>query len=103
MGITVVQNTHNFETGLGIWNGRPVAEKTWDNFKINVMAAQTELKVIQGPKIQHAGFHDTNCLATQLRDDLSSKNTEMLAILQAMIVDTPATEICTLQHIQTMR
>ena len=78
MGITVVQNTHNFETGLGIWNGRPVAQKTLDNFKINFMAVQTELKVIQGPKIQHAGFHDTNCLATQLRDDLSSKKLRCL-------------------------
>ena len=42
--------------------------------------------------MQHDGFHHANCLATQLRDYILSQNTDILAMLQAITVDMPATK-----------
>ena len=53
----VVQNNCDVERGLGTWNARPVAKKTWPDFKTNFKDTQTELKVIRGPTIQHTGLH----------------------------------------------
>ena len=92
MSIPVVQNTHNFETGLGTWNSRPVAKKNWSNFKTHIKASKTELKNIRGTTMQHDSLHHDNCIVTQLRDNISSQNTEMLVMLQAMTVYTPTTE-----------
>ena len=61
------------------------------------------MKAIRGPTMQQAGFHHANCLATQLRNDLLLQNTEILAMLQAMIIDAPVTEEDTNPPIYTIR
>ena len=57
-----------------------------ENLKSHFGSAQVELKGIQGPTMQPAGYHHANMLAQQLRDDLTNQQTEMLAMMQNLMV-----------------
>ena len=85
-GLNLIRSTHDFEKGLSNWNGKPEPHKTWPNFKKHFNDAQTELKDIHGPTMQQAGFHHTNMLAEQLRITIETQRTEMLAILQEIVI-----------------
>ena len=83
-GLTLVRNTRDFEKAIGEWNAEPT--KTWALFKTHFRNAQTELKDIRGPTMQQAGYHHANMLASQLRVDLNNQQTEMLALMQDLVV-----------------
>ena len=86
-GLTLVRNTRDFEKAIGEWNAEP--NKTWALFKTHFRDAQTELKEIRGPTMQQAGYHHANMLASQLRVDLNNQQTEMLAMVQNMVIQEP--------------
>ena len=68
--------------------------KSWDLFKSHFRGAQKDLKEIRGPTMQQAGYHHANMLASQLRVDLNNQQTEMLAMVQNLVIqdETPAQE-----------
>ena len=81
IGLTVIRNTHDFERALGDWELFPDHNKTWVNFKTHFKEAQTHLKAIRGPTMQQAGYHHASHLANQMRQDMDSRNEEILHIL----------------------
>ena len=91
-GLTLVRNTRDFEKGIGEWMALRV--KSWDLFKLHFRGAQKDLKEIRGPTMQQAGYHHANMLASQLRVDLNNQQTEMLAMVQNLVIqdETPAQE-----------
>ena len=70
IGLTIIQNTRDFERALGDWESLPSNNKTWDRFKEHFKAAQKQLRAIRGPTMQQAGYHHANHLAQQLRNNI---------------------------------
>ena len=70
IGLTVIQNTKDFEKALGGWENLLMTEKIWAGFKKHFTAAQQQLKAIRAPTMQQVGYHHANHLAQQLRDNV---------------------------------
>ena len=85
-GLTLIRNTRDLEEALGEWTNKPVGDKTRENFKLYFKDTQAELKEIRGPMMQHAGYHHAKILATRLHDDMVSRDTSMLAMVQEFAV-----------------
>lgn len=81
IGLTILRNTRNFKQALGNWELQLLALKTWANFKPHFTQAQKQLKAVQCPSMQQAGYHHTNMLANQLCSDLETHNSEIMSII----------------------
>ena len=81
-GLTLIRATRDFEKALSKWSTQPQSNKNWTKFKSHFKQAQSELKEIRGPTMQHAGHHHANMLAAQLRIDMDNCNNEMLSMVQ---------------------
>ena len=84
IALTVLRNTRDFERALSDWELKPQAQKTWSNFKTHFTAAQKQLKAIRGPTMQQAGYHQVNLLAQQFKDELDTRDQEIMTILKTM-------------------
>ena len=84
-GLTIFRNTQEFEKGLGDCENKAAFSKTWPNFKDLFQALEKELKAIRGPTIQQASYHHANMLANQLQNNMESRITDMLNMLQEVI------------------
>ena len=67
------------------WQAQPLPNKTWANFKAHFTAAQKVLKEIRGPTMLQAGYYHANMVASQLQESLSTRNNEVVAMLQQVI------------------
>ena len=83
IGLTVIRNTRDFERALGDWEQLPAIRKTWDRFKTHFKDAQKQLRAIRGPTMQQAGYHHANHLASQLREDINKRDSELLTVIQS--------------------
>jgi len=64
--LTVIQNTRDVEREIWKGNTKPMAGKTWKNYKTHFKEVHTTLKGIRGPTMLHAGYCHDKYLATQL-------------------------------------
>ena len=85
IGLTVIRNTRDFERALGDWELLPPIRKTWDKFKTHFKDAQKQLRAIRGPTMQQAGYHHANHLASQLREDINKRDSELLTVIQSAL------------------
>mmetsp|Transcript_14780 Transcript_14780/g.21115 ORF Transcript_14780/g.21115 Transcript_14780/m.21115 type:complete len:393 (+) Transcript_14780:111-1289(+) len=83
-GLTLIKRTSDFEKALGEWTNKPTVEKTWAKCKSHFKNVQYELKDIRGPTMQQAGYHHANLLAEQLRQDITTQNHQLMAMVQTM-------------------
>ena len=83
IGLTIIQNTRNFERALGDLEALPNNDKTWGCFKDHFKAAQKQLRAILGPTMQQAGYHHVNHLAQQLRNDIGKRDNDLLSVIQS--------------------
>ena len=83
IGLTVIRNTRDFERALGDWETLTAGDKTWDRFKSHFKEAQKQLRAIRGPTMQQAGYHHANHLASQLREDIEKRDTELFSVIQS--------------------
>jgi len=85
-GLSIIRNTRDFEYALIQWEKKNEVDKTWASFKTHFHEAQLSLKKIRGPTMAQAGFHHANMLAKQLNtsieQQISSRDSELLALLQ---------------------
>ena len=84
LGLTSIKKTRDFEKALGEWSNKNAIDKTWSNFKTHFKKAQTDLKDIRGPTMQQSGFHHANMLADHLRNDITTQNEQLMAMMQNM-------------------
>ena len=81
IGLTIIRNTREFEMVLGSWEILPATDKMWTKFKEHFSKAQKQLKAIRGPRMQQAGYHHTNMLATQLKTNLERRDNELFSLI----------------------
>ena len=85
-GLSIIRDTRDFECALIQWEKKAEADKTWASFKTHFHEAQLNLKKTHGPTMVQAGFHHANMLAKQLNtsieQQISSRDSELLALLQ---------------------
>ena len=89
-GLLLIRSTCDFEKALGEWTCKAPRDKTSKNFKTHFTEAQAQLKYIRGPTMLQAGYHHANMLASQIRDDIANRNTEMLTMVENLADKPPA-------------
>ena len=65
-GVTVISNTHDFETALINWHSLPVHSQTWPAFKTHFTIARRFLRKVRGKTMRTAGFHQANLISSNL-------------------------------------
>jgi hypothetical protein len=53
------------------WNEKPLAGKTWAQFKAHFTAAQRQHKQMQGESAATAGYHSANTAIGQTEDQMA--------------------------------
>ena len=87
IALTVIKNTHDFEKALSEWHNKAKVDKTWANFKDHFKKAQMELKEIRGPAMLQPGQHHANLLVSQIRDDMHTRNAEVMQLIQTVLTE----------------
>ena len=60
IGVEMIQNTQDFETGLSKWFKHPAVEHTWHVFLNHFTAAHNTLKRICGPTLRNTAYRKAN-------------------------------------------
>jgi hypothetical protein len=81
-GVQLIRNTHDFLDGLKNWYDLPQDQKSWANFKLHFEEEYDKLKLIRGESMEHAGFHQANFIASQLKDEVQSVQHNVLQLLK---------------------
>jgi hypothetical protein len=63
------------------WNKKPLAEKTWAQFKAHFSAAHRQYKQMQGESAATAGYHSANAAVGQKKDQMTEATIGSLANL----------------------
>jgi hypothetical protein len=63
------------------WNEKPLAEKTWAQFKAHFYAAHRQHKQMQGETAATAGYHSANAAVRKTGDQMSEANIGALSYL----------------------
>jgi hypothetical protein len=63
------------------WNEKPLADKTWAQFKAHFSAARRQHKQMQGESAATAGYHSANAAVGQAEDQMDEATTGALANL----------------------
>ena len=81
IGLTVIQNTGDFERSLGEWAVKTAQFKTWILFQDHFRKAQKSLQKIRGPTMQQAGLQQPNMMAKQVHNEMQDRNSEVVTVL----------------------
>ena len=74
IGYVILWKTSVFKEDLKVWNRKPAADKTWDNFKDHFRTAVKEFRQLRGLVVQNSMYsqqHHANLLQ-QIRTDVRS-------------------------------
>jgi hypothetical protein len=77
---TLVFDTGLFPDACRAWQSRAIAAKTWSQFKIDFTTAHREFRLTNQTAHQ-SGFHSTNVMIEQGRDDLMQETADAIAQL----------------------
>jgi hypothetical protein len=81
VGYANIFATGHFLSACRRWNKKPLADKTWAQFKAHFSAAHRQHKQMQGESAATAGYHSTNAAAGQTEDQMSEATIGALANL----------------------
>jgi hypothetical protein len=62
--------TGHFMSACRQWNEKPLADKTWAQFKAHFSAAHRQHKQMQGESAATAGYHSSNAVVGQTEDQM---------------------------------
>jgi hypothetical protein len=74
---TLLFNTGLYTDACHAWQSRATAAKTWAQFKIDVSTAHREFR-LTNQTAQQSGFHISNMMIEQVRDDSMYKTAEVI-------------------------
>jgi hypothetical protein len=77
---TLVLNTGLFPDACRTWQSRAISAKTWAQFKIDFATAHREFR-LTNQTAQQSGFHSTNMMIEQGRDDSMQETADAIAQL----------------------
>jgi hypothetical protein len=81
IGYAKIFATGHFMSACRRWNKKPLAEKTWAQFKAHFSAAHRQHKQIQGESAATAGYHSANAAVRQTEDQMDEATIGTLAHL----------------------
>jgi hypothetical protein len=73
--------TGHFMSACRRWNEKPLADKTWAQFKAHFSAAHRQHKQMQGESALTAGYHSANAAVGQTEDQMAEATIGALANL----------------------
>jgi hypothetical protein len=71
VGYAKIFATGHFMSACRRWNEKPIAEKTWTQFKSQFAAAHRQHNQMQGESAATAGYHSANAAVTQNEDQMA--------------------------------
>ena len=89
MDVTIISNTHSFETSLIIWYSLTPLAQTWATFKHMFTAARRYLRKVRGKIMRSAGFHKAKLMAVNL-DDVFNEVLQEVRHLQTNVMESLA-------------
>jgi hypothetical protein len=81
IGYAKIFATGHFMSACRRWNEKPLAEKTWAQFKAHFAAARHQHKQMQGESAATAGYHSPNAAVEQTEDQMAEATIGELANL----------------------
>jgi hypothetical protein len=81
VGYAKIFATGHFMSACRRWNEKPLAEKTWAQFKSHFAAARCQHKQMQGESAATAGYHSANADVGQTEDQMAEATIGALANL----------------------
>jgi hypothetical protein len=81
IGYANIFATGNFMSACRQWNEKPLADKTWAQFKAHFSAAHRQHKQMHGESAATAGYHSTNAAVGQTEEHMSEATIGELANL----------------------
>jgi hypothetical protein len=81
VGYAKIFATGHFMSACRRWNEKPLAEKTWAQFKSHFAAARRQHKQMQGESAATAGYHSANAAVGQTEDQMAESTIGALANL----------------------
>ena len=96
MGVTIISNTHDFETTLIVWHSLTPLAQTWATFKHMFTTAKKYLRKVRGKYMRSASFHQANLTAANL-DDVRNEVLQEVRhvqtnVIEAMVAAPPVAE-----------
>jgi hypothetical protein len=71
VGYTNIFATGHFMSACRRWNEKPLADKTWAQFKAHFSAAHCQHKQMQGESAATAGYHSANAVVVKTEDQMA--------------------------------
>jgi hypothetical protein len=71
VGYAKIFATGHFMSACHRWNEKPLAEKTWAQFKSHFSAAHRQHKKMQGESAASAGYHSDNAAFGQTKEQMA--------------------------------
>jgi hypothetical protein len=81
VGYANIFATGHFMSACRRWDEKPLAEKTWAQFKAHFSAAHRQHKQMQGESAATAGYHSANAAVGQTEDQMAEATIGALASL----------------------
>jgi hypothetical protein len=81
VGYAKIFATGHFRSACRRWNEKPLAEKTWAQFKADFSAARGQQKQMQGESSATAGYYSANAAVGQTEDQMAEVTIGALANL----------------------
>jgi hypothetical protein len=81
VGYQKIFATGHFMSSCSRWNEKPLADKTWAQFKAHFSAAHRRHKKVKGESAATAGYHSTNAAVGQTEYQMDKANIGALANL----------------------
>ena len=73
IGMKLIRNMNDYEKARGEWMAKPIADKTWTNFKTHFNDAYQYLLNVRGETMQNTSFQQQANLLSQQIIDLNNK------------------------------
>ena len=70
MAYSIFLDTQKLDRALQKWNHKPIADRTWQNFKIHMEEAHREMEEFARPSAQEAGYAQANAIAERVIEQL---------------------------------
>ena len=84
LGIQLLKNMHDFETGLTSWYARLPATNTWPNFKLHFEDAYQALRNVRGETMRNTIFQQqANAMTAHMLDEIKKDNAEVREEIRA--------------------
>ena len=87
LGMKLIRNMNDYEKARGEWMAKPIADKTWSNFKIHFDEAYQYLINLRGETMQNTSFQQQANLLSQQIIDLNNQRERDKVEIFSMVDD----------------